>query len=81
MITDGQTFLGTRYGRSLYKVEREGVYDCEICGFPHIHHDPKHDYRAVVIASEPITSENWEVIPDRTLWSMTPQRKLKLSSL
>jgi len=70
IITDGQRIAGSRLGRSLFKLERDGVYDCEICGFPHIHHDPKRDYRAVVVASEPLTHEVWEEIPHGSVWSM-----------
>ena len=70
MMTDGEKMVGVRWGRSLYHVERDGVYDCEICGFPHIRHDPDHDYRAVVVASEPLTHEVWIEIPDRSLWSV-----------
>lgn len=68
MMTDGRRIVGVRWGRSLYHVQRDGVYDCEICGFPHIHHDPNRDYRAVVVASEPLTHEAWTEIPDRSLW-------------
>lgn len=81
MLTNGHVFCGTRYGRTLHMIEREGVYDCEICGFPHIHHNPKHDYRAVVVASEPITQEEWSVVPDRSLWFASDQKKLEISAL
>ncbi len=81
MLTDGKVFCGTRYGRTLYKVEREGVYDCEICGFPHIHHNPDKAYRAVVIASEPITSEDWQVVPDHSFWMVGPDSRLEISKL
>jgi glutamine amidotransferase len=38
ILTDGERMVGSRLGRTLFYVEREGVHDCEICGFPHIHH-------------------------------------------
>ncbi len=68
MLTDGDRLAGTRLGRTLVYVARDGVYDCEICGFPHIHHDPRTQYRAVVVASEPITSEPWREVPEGSLW-------------
>ena len=35
ILTDGEQKVGSRFGRTLYYyVEREGVRDCEICGFP-----------------------------------------------
>ncbi len=36
ILTDGEQMAGSRLGHTLYRVEREGVHDCEICGFPHI---------------------------------------------
>lgn len=70
MLTDGRQLAGSRINRSLYYVDRKGVYDCEICGFPHIHHDPRHEYRATVIASEPVTHEQWIEIPNHSIWAM-----------
>jgi glutamine amidotransferase len=82
MLTDGKVFYGTRVGRTLYHVERPGVYDCEICGFPHIHHSPKVSYWAAVIASEPLTKETWVEVPDHSLWIATPaEMTLNVSKL
>ena len=68
MLSDGERLVGTRFNRSLYFVDRKGVYDCEICGFPHIHHDPDTEYRAIVVASEPVTHEDWVEIPNHSIW-------------
>jgi predicted glutamine amidotransferase len=68
-------------GRTLYYLERNGVYDCEICGFPHIHHDPSRAYRAVVVASEPITHEPWQEVPEGSLYAITPDLKWRLEPL
>jgi glutamine amidotransferase len=68
MLTDGAQLAGTRLGRTLVYLIRNGVYDCEICGFPHIRHDPQRDYRAIEIASEPLTHEAWQEVPERTVW-------------
>lgn len=81
LMTDGQEIVGTRIGRGLFQVEREGVYDCEICGFPHIHHDPKRDYRAVVVASEPITQETWQEIPENSLIRITSDAQISIEPL
>jgi predicted glutamine amidotransferase len=72
LVTDGAHLVGTRWGRSLVVLERHGVRDCEICGFPHVHHDPRHSYRAVVVASEPLTHEEWRALPDRTFFHIGP---------
>jgi predicted glutamine amidotransferase len=67
ILTDGHVLLATRWNHSLYYVERLGVHDCEICGIPHIEHDPGRDYRACVIASEPISHELWHPLTDHTV--------------
>ena len=54
LLTDGRSMVATRWHNDLYWVERLGVHDCEICGIPHVHHDQGGEYRAIVIASEPI---------------------------
>ncbi len=71
MLTDGRDLIGTRIGRPLQYVERVGVHDCEICGFPHVHHDPRTDYRAIVVASEPISHEAWQELPDHCIYQVT----------
>jgi len=81
VLTDGTAISGTKFGRSLFCIERIGVYDCEICGFPHIHHHRDRDHRAVVVASEPITHEDWEEVPERTLWNIDKNARLSISTL
>ena len=68
ILANGHEMVGTRIGRPLHYVERNGVRDCEICGFPHVHHDPRKDYRALVVASEPISHEVWKELPDRSVY-------------
>lgn len=81
LMTDGREIVGTRIGRGLSYIEREGVYDCEICGFPHIRHDPKRDYRAVVVASEPITQETWREVPEGSLIRVSPEARISIEPL
>jgi glutamine amidotransferase len=64
--TDGESLLGARWGRPFWYLERDGIHDCEVCGFPHIRHEPGRRYRAFVVASEPLTREGWREVPDRT---------------
>jgi predicted glutamine amidotransferase len=59
------------------RVERHAVQDCEICGFPHIHHTAGHDYRALVVASEPISREEWREVPEHSIHSVTPDMCLR----
>lgn len=70
LLTDGEILIATRWENSLYWLEREGIHDCEICGIPHVHHRPNVEYRAVVVASEPITHEDWREVPDFSVLSV-----------
>jgi glutamine amidotransferase len=81
MITDGGELVGTRWGRTLFVARREGVHDCEICGFPHVHHQPNRDYRAIVVASEPITHETWEEAPEGSIYRIGPSLEWRMERL
>ncbi|MFQ5739138.1 MAG: class II glutamine amidotransferase [Acidobacteriota bacterium] len=67
LLTDGRIVLASRWNNSLYWVSRQGVHDCEVCGIPHIQHQPEVNYQSVVLASEPISDESWLAIPERHL--------------
>ncbi len=70
VMTDGQRLVGSRLGRTLWHLEREQIFDCAICGRPHVHHEVGEHYRSVEIASEPITDENWHEMPDGTIYEI-----------
>lgn len=70
VLTDGDQLVGSRYNRTLWHLERELVFECPICGKSHVHHDFGSDYRAVEIASEPLTDENWHEMPDGVVYSV-----------
>lgn len=76
--TDGERMVGSRLNRTLWYLEREGLLRCEICGESHVHHGPKQPYRAVEIASEPITHERWLQVPNGTVFSVDPDFRLKI---
>ncbi|MFC7047817.1 class II glutamine amidotransferase [Emcibacter nanhaiensis] len=76
ILSNGEELAGSRLGRSLVFVVRSGLYDCEICGFPHIHHDPSKDYKAIIIASEPLTHEKWTEVPERSIWKAELEKPL-----
>ena len=80
--TDGVELVASRVGRTLWYTIRSGVFDCEICGFPHAHHTQNVEYRAVVIASEPIThGEEWIEVPERTVLHLGQDSVLELQPL
>jgi len=64
ILTDGEVLVASRWRHPLSWVARMGIHDCEICGIPHIQHGESADYRAVVVASEPISHEAWLELPE-----------------
>lgn len=64
LLTNGTVMIASRWRNSLSWLTRHGVHDCEICGIPHIRHSTGKAYRAIVIASEPITHEHWLEVPE-----------------
>ena len=81
LLTNGEEMVGSRWGRTLWYVERDRVEDCEICGFPHLRHDPRVNYRVTVIASEPVSHEDWVEVPEGTICSLTPDMHLHVEPL
>jgi len=80
--SDGGQLVGSRLGRSLWYLEREGVPLCEVCGKTHVHHDhrrrPTGHYRSVELASEPITHERWKTVPNGTVYSVDADFRLNV---
>lgn len=64
VLTDGDLLAATRWNHTLHWVERRGTHDCELCGIPHEGDGPAAGYRAVAVASEPITDESWREVPE-----------------
>lgn len=73
--------LVSRWNHTLYRLERDGVHDCEICGIPHIEHDATRRYRAVVVASEPITHEAWSAVDNETIVSIDEDLRVEAQSI
>jgi len=63
LLTDGEQMFATRWNNSLHVVQRNGVRDCQVCQISHVEPHPQQPYRAVVIASEPISDEPWHRSP------------------
>ncbi|MDP2498064.1 MAG: class II glutamine amidotransferase [Candidatus Palauibacterales bacterium] len=78
--TAGHSLAGSRFGRSLWYVEREGAHRCEVCGEQHP--DPEPDgYRSVVVASERITDENWQEVPESSVFFVDDRMRLRTRPL
>lgn len=79
-----EELVGTRVGRSLWYVERDYAYECGTCGNPHPDPGTVPDgetYRAAILASERITDEDWEEVPDGSLFRVTGEMGLELEPL
>ncbi len=81
VLTDGRWMVGCRWNNPLHWLQRHGVHDCEICGIPHIRQQGETDYEAVVFASEPITSELWESLPNYSLCIVSNELEAAVTKL
>ena len=82
--SDGEQLVGSRLGRTLWYLERDGVHLCQVCGKVHVNHPGSPDdggYRSVEVASEPITDERWIEVPDRTVYAVDPDLRLHIMPL
>ena len=82
--SDGDQLVGSRLGRTLWYLERDGVHLCQVCGKVHVGQNrPRGDgaYRSVEVASEPITDERWVEVPDRTVYAVDPDLRLNIMPL
>jgi glutamine amidotransferase len=78
--TVGSDLAGTRFGRTLWYVEREGARRCSVCG--ELHPDPEPEgYRAVVLASERITDEDWREVPEGSAFHVDGRTRLRVAPL
>ena len=75
--TDGDHLAGSRLGRTLWYVERDGIHLCPVCNQPHVKHSTNVGYRCIEIASEPITDEPWIEVPNGTVYGVDPDLALK----
>jgi len=66
--TDGTWLGGARLNRSLWVLRRTHSYVCPICGKDHTDAPASIPYRACVLASEPITDEDWTEVPNGSVF-------------
>lgn len=81
LLTDGERVVGSRWQRTLFALDRRGLVDCAVCGAKHAVCAAPDDYRALVIASEPITHEPWREVPERSVFEVTPDLGLHVEPL
>ncbi len=80
LLSDGVNLVASRWGNTLYWTERHGVRDCAVCGTDHC---PEADgsYKAVAIASEPITDERWTEAQEGTILAVDGSARLTIRDL
>lgn len=70
MLSDGDRFYGARWQQSLWMLQRDGRRDTELCDRPP---DGETDgYHALLIASEPLTDEDWQAVPECCVFEIEP---------
>ncbi|XKH61116.1 class II glutamine amidotransferase [Halomonas sediminis] len=72
LLSDGNRFFGVRWQQPLWMLQRTELRDTEICGQPP-DGDTK-DYHALLFASEPLTSERWQPIPEYSVFEVERQQ-------
>ncbi len=82
ILTDGERLVGSRVNRTLWFLERDEAFVCGICGQPHVHHPARAGYRAVEVASEPLTpGDSWKAVPNDTVYAVDPDFQLRILPL
>lgn len=82
MLSTGRETVGLRFRRTLWSVKRDLVHPCEVCDGAVHSSERLSGYRAVAVASEPVTSgEDWREIPDETMYRIGPDNLLVTESL
>lgn len=78
--SDEGRLAGTKLERTLWYLERDEPVSCGICNSPHA--DPDDDsYRSVVLASEPITDEDWTPVPEASVFRVDSDYSLQIEPL
>jgi predicted glutamine amidotransferase len=78
LLTDGVRMVGSRWRRTLHFLEHAGASPC-LGGRPASGTD--HRYRALIIASEPTDDTAWPEVPERSVFEVTPDLRLRIEPL
>jgi glutamine amidotransferase len=78
LLTDGTLMVGSRWRRTLHFLEQRGSPSA-----PNEGSEPstERDYRALIIASEPTNGCPWPEVPERSLFEVTPDLRLRIEPL
>ena len=78
LLTDGARMVGSRWRRTLHFLEQNGT--APLPGERPVR-ATDHDYRALIIASEPTNGSAWPEIPERSVFEVTPDLRLRIEPL
>jgi glutamine amidotransferase len=78
LLTDGVRMVGSRWRRTLHFCEQHGAGPGPGESAARA---TERDYRALVIASEPTDRSGWSEIPERSLFEVTPDLRLRIALL
>jgi glutamine amidotransferase len=82
VLTDGREMVVSRLNRSLWRLRREAAFHCPVCNRIHVHHAAATQYRALEIASEPITPhEDWQEVPNGHVLRVTEAYEIEILPL
>lgn len=82
LLTNGQLLVGVRWRRPLFWLDRRGAGMCEVCSCGHVRQGAEErGYRAVVLASEPISGEKWLEAPDPSILTVDSALRVTLDTL
>ena len=82
LFVAGGNLAGTRLRRTLWYLERSGTKHCTVCGETHDVSGAGEDYRAVVLASERLTDEDWNPVPQGSAFFVDDETmELRIESL
>jgi glutamine amidotransferase len=80
ILCDGKHLVASRWGNSLYWTMRQGIRDCTVCGLSHCP-DADNSYRAIAIASEPMTNETWHEVQEGSIIAVDKRAILTTTDL
>jgi len=82
LLTDGEQMVASRYGRSLWFLEHDTAGSCRQCGQSHVERSSCAAYRAVEVASEPITpGDAWRLLPEACVLGIDTGLALRIEPL
>lgn len=81
VLTDGESLIGSRVNRTLWHLVKTEAVTCPVCGRKHVRHEAGTEYRAIEIASEPISADNWQPFANETIYCIDKDFHFSIEAL